>query len=206
MAESAGRAHWRVRPRRNRRSVWGWTKARSYMDFHPALDLVLFNGAPETRKMVLETVDGMLAHRKQEADGRFVTRTDINFKTDEDLPGGDATPDFMFWAAYRWTGDKKYLLPFMDEGPSSLAHISSDALDMLNLRDAWGKQLVAAAGAVQFTSGVAATAAQSTTGSAETFAWQVSGDTKYLDRLYSTQLEAESDRESSSNMPQRQLT
>jgi hypothetical protein len=175
--------------------VWGWTKARSYMDFHPALDLVLFNGAPETRKMVLETVDGMLAHRKQEADGRFVTRTDINFKTDEDLPGGDALPDFMFWAAYRWTGDQKYLLTFMDEGPSSLAHISSDALDMLNLRDAWGKQLVAAAAITQSTSGVATTAAQSTTGFAETFAWQVSGDTRYLDRLYSTQLEAESDRE-----------
>ncbi len=135
--------------------VWGWTKARSYMDFHPALDLVLFNGAPETRKLVLETVDGMLAHRKQEADGRWVTRTDINFKTDEDVPGGDATPDFMFWAAYRWTGDKKYLLPLMDAGLSSLAHISSDALDMLDLRDTWGKQVVAAAGAIDPTTGVA---------------------------------------------------
>jgi len=175
--------------------VWGWTKGRSYMVFHPALDMVLFNGAPETRKMVLETVDGMLAHRKQEADGRFVTRTDINFKTDEDLPGGDATPDFMFWAAYRWTGDKKYLLPFMDAGPSSLAHISSDALDILNLRDTWGKQMVAAAGTTDSTTGVAPTAAQSMTGSAETFAWQASGDTNYLDRLYSAQLEAESDRE-----------
>jgi hypothetical protein len=175
--------------------VWGWTKARGYMDFHPALDMVLFNGAPETRKMVLETVDGMLAHRKREADGRWVTRTEINFKTDEDLPGGDATPDFMFWAAYRWTGDKKYLLPFMDAGPSSLAHISSDALDMLNLRDTWGKQVVAAAGTTDPATGVAATAAQSITGSAETFAWQVSGDTKYLDRLYAAQLEAESNRE-----------
>ena len=127
------------------------------MVFQPALDLVLFNGAPETRKMVLETVDGMLAHRKQEADGRWVTRTEINFKTDEDLPGGDSTPDFMFWAAYRWTGDKKYLLPFMDAGPSSLANISSDALDMLDLRDTWGKQLVAAAGPADRTTGVAPT-------------------------------------------------
>ena len=175
--------------------VWGWTKARSYMVFQPALDLVLFNGAPETRKMVLETVDGMLAHRKQEADGRYVTRTEINFKTDEDLPGGDATPDFMFWAAYRWTGDKKYLLPFMDTGPSSLAHISSDALDMLKLRDTWGKQVVAAAASVDRTTGVAPTAAQSITGSAETFAWQVSGDTRYLERLYTAQLESESNRE-----------
>jgi hypothetical protein len=174
--------------------VWGWTKARSYMVFQPALDLVLFNGAPETRKMVLETVDGMLAHRKQEADGRFVTRTEIDFKTDEDLPGGDTTPDFMFWAAYRWTGDKKYVLPFMDAGPSALANISSDALDTLKLRDTWGKQVLTTAGSTSG-SGVAATAAASTSGSAETFAWQVSGDTKYLDRLYTAQLEAQSNRE-----------
>jgi hypothetical protein len=175
--------------------VWGWTKGRSYMVFHPALDLVLFNGAPETRKMVLETVDGMLAHRKQEADGRFVTRTEIGFKSDEDLPWGDTTPDFMFWAAYRWTGDKKYLLPFMDAGPSSLAHISSDALDMLNLREPWGKQLVATADGADSTTRVATTRAQSTTGSAETFAWQVTGDPKYLNRLYAAQLQAESNRE-----------
>jgi hypothetical protein len=174
--------------------VWGWTKARSYMVFQPALDLVLFNGMPETRKMVLETVDGMLAHRKQEADGRYVTRTDINFKTDEDLPGGDSTPDFMFWAAYRWTGDKKYVLPFMDAGAPALANISSDALDMLKVRDTWGKQALAAAGPAS-TAGVAATGAASASGSAETFAWQVSGDTRYLDRLYSTQLEDESNRE-----------
>jgi hypothetical protein len=175
--------------------VWGWTKGRSYMVFHPALDLVLFNGAPETRKMVLETVDGMLAHRKPEADGRFITRTDINFKTDEDLPGGDPIANFMFWAAYRWTGDKKYVQPFMDAVPWSLAQISSNAIDMLELRDPWGKQVVAAAGSADSTTGVAATRAQSTTGSAETFAWQVTGDTRYLERLYSAQLQAESNRE-----------
>ncbi|MGA1981917.1 MAG: LamG-like jellyroll fold domain-containing protein [Acidobacteriaceae bacterium] len=174
--------------------VWGWTKARSYMVFQPALDLVLFNGAPETRKMVLETVDGMLAHRKQDASGRYTTRTEINFKTDEDLPGGDATPDFMFEAAYRWTGDKKYLLPFMDAGPSALANISSNGLEMLNVRDTWGKQALAAAGPVS-SGGVASTAAASASGSAETFAWQVSGDTRYLERLYTAQLEAESNRE-----------
>jgi hypothetical protein len=164
------------------------------MVFQPALDLVLFNGTPETRKMVLETVDGMLAHRKLGPDGKYVTRTDINFKTDEDLPGGDSTPDFMFWAAYRWTGDKKYLLPFMDAGPSALANISSDALDLLGLRETWGKQALAAAGPPIGTA-VATTSAASASGSAETFAWQVSGDTKYLDRLYGQQLEDESNRE-----------
>jgi hypothetical protein len=135
-----------------------------------------------------------LAHRKQEADGRYVTRTEINFKTDEDLPGGDATPDFMFEAAYRWTGDKKYLLPFMDVGPSALANISANGLDALNVRDTWGKQVLASAGG-PLGGGVASTAAASASGSAETFAWQVSGDTKYLERLYNAQLEAESNRE-----------
>ena len=33
------------------------------MVFHPALSLVLFNGTPETRKMILEIADGFLAHR-----------------------------------------------------------------------------------------------------------------------------------------------
>ena len=174
--------------------VWGWTKARSYMVFHPALDLVLFNGMPETRKMVLETVDGMLAHRKQDASGRYTTRTEINFKTDEDLPGGDATPDFMFWAAYRWTGDKKYVAPFMDAGSSSLVNINSDGLDMLGLRDSWGKQVVASAAAPP-PIGEVETASHSTAGSAETFAWQVTGDTRYLNRLYGQQLEDESNRE-----------
>jgi Concanavalin A-like lectin/glucanases superfamily len=174
--------------------VWGWTKARSYMVFQPALSMVLFNGAPETKQMVLETVDGMLAHRKMDANGKYTTRTDINFKTDQDLPGGDSLPDFMYWAAYRWTGDKKYLLPLTDEGVAMFANIGSDGLDMLNLRDTWSSQLVAAAGALA-PNGVATTAAASASGSAETFAWQASGDTRYLDRLYSTQLRAESNRE-----------
>ena len=176
--------------------VWGWTKARGYMDFHPALELVLYNGAPETRKMVLETVDGMLAHRKQDASGRWTLRTDINFKTDEDVPGGGGSesPNFMFWSAYRWTGDKKYLDPFMDAGTSSLAVISSDALDLLKLRDTWGKQLISAV-APPPPVGELETASRATVGPSETLAWLASGDTRYLDRYYAAQLRAQSNRE-----------
>jgi len=110
------------------------------------------------------------------------------------LPGGDATPDFMFEAAYRWTGDKKYLLPFMDVGPSALANISSNGWDVLGQPDAWGKQVLASAGPPS-TGDVASTQAASASGSAETLAWEVSGDTRYLNRLYSAQLEAQSNRE-----------
>ena len=50
--------------------VWGWSKEASYMVFHPALSLVLFNGMPETRKMMLELADGFLAHYKPGPNGK----------------------------------------------------------------------------------------------------------------------------------------
>ena len=163
--------------------VWGWTKARSYMVFHPALDLVLFNGAPETRKMVLETVDGMLAHRKQEADGRYVTRTEINFKTDEDLPGGDATPGLHVLRRHIAGPATRSICCRLWMRARRRWRISAPTgLDMLNLRDTWGKQVLAAAGPPSGRR-CGATAAASASGSAETFAWQMSGDTKYLERL-----------------------
>ena len=58
------------------------------MVFHPALSLVLFNGAPETRKMILELADGLLAHYKPGPDGKYALHTEVNFKTDEDKPTG----------------------------------------------------------------------------------------------------------------------
>ena len=121
--------------------VWGWGKGRSYMVFHPALQLVLYNGMPETRKMVTEIADGFLAHRHLDANGKYGMHYAVNFHTNEDLSDGN-TPWFMLWAAYRWTGDKKYLVPFGDNPPDSLRLINSDALDMLNVRDTWGKQLL----------------------------------------------------------------
>ncbi|MGD0443929.1 MAG: hypothetical protein ABSA39_08330 [Edaphobacter sp.] len=163
--------------------VWGWSKDSSYMVFHPALQLVLFNGAPETRKMVLELADGLLAHRKLDKDGKYSVHTTINFKTDEDLPTGIERPWFILWAAYRWTGDKKYIQPFMDEGPIALQSINSDAMDMLGLRKEWGKQVVAAA------------TKPSTTETPLHLAWQVSGDTTYLEKAYALQIETAVDRQ-----------
>jgi hypothetical protein len=163
--------------------VWGWSKENSYMVFHPALSLVLFNGAPETRKMVLELADGLLAHRKLDKDGKYSVHTTINFKTDEDLPTGIDRPWFILWAAYRWTGDKKYIQPFLDQGPVSLQSINSDAMDMLDLRKDWGKQVVASV------------MKPSATETPLHLAWQVTGDTTYLEKAYASQIETASDRQ-----------
>ncbi len=167
--------------------VWGVSKSRSYYVFQPALSLVLYNGAPETKKMMLEMADGLLAHRKMGPGGRYTINSSINFKTDQEVTGIGAgfggaggAPWFIMWSAYRWTGDKKYLLPLLDDGNLSVQSINSNAIDMLNLRDTLGKQMASSPA-------VGAGIGQ--------FAWQMTGDTRYLEQVYRAQLEAEADRE-----------
>jgi hypothetical protein len=179
--------------------VWGWSKPRSYYILQTALSLVRFNGTPETRKMLLELSDGLLAHRKLGPNGRYTLNATINFKTDQSpgdaaagvavpagggapgAQGGGGAPWFMFWPEYQWTGDTKYLQPLLDQGVASLQSINSDAMDMLHLRDTLGRQI--------------ATSAAAQGDGAGQFAWQVTGDTHYLEHVYRTQLEAEADRE-----------
>ncbi|MGH9590211.1 MAG: LamG-like jellyroll fold domain-containing protein, partial [Terracidiphilus sp.] len=163
--------------------VWGWSKAYSYLVFHPALSLVLFNGMPETRKMILQVADGMLAHYRRDPDGKFSLHTEVNFKTDDDKPT-DMRAWFILWAAYRWTGDAKYVKPFLDAGIPATELINSDELDMLHLRDRLKDSLIAAA--------------RKPTYSNEKnwqFAWQVTGDTSYLDKVYASQIETAVDKE-----------
>ena len=109
----------------------------------PRLLLVYFNGTPSTRKMVEEIADGFLAHRRPDANGKMTMHFTVNFHTNEDLPSRAMTPWFILWAAYKWTGDKKYIEPFSDNGADSLRTINADALDILNMRDTWGKQILA---------------------------------------------------------------
>jgi hypothetical protein len=166
--------------------VWGLSKSRSYFVVQPALSLVLYNGLPETKKMMLEMADSLLAHRKPGPGGRYTTNSSINFKTDQEATGLGAgfggaggAPWFIMWSAYRWTGDKKYLQPLLDEG-LSLQTTNSDTIDMLNMRDTVARQIAAAPAASP---------------DGGQLAWQITGDTHYLEQVYRTQLEAEADRE-----------
>ena len=165
--------------------VWGVSKPRGYFVFQPALSLVLFNGAPETKKMLLELADGLLAHRKQTPNGRWSTTSSIVFKTDQEVTGGlgaaaggGGAPWFILWSAYQWTGDKKYVQPLLDNGPAGALGVNSDAIDILNLRDTLRPQLASASGE-----------------EGGQFAWQVTGNTKYLEPIYRGHLEFQADRE-----------
>jgi hypothetical protein len=169
--------------------VWGWAKDRSYMVFHPALLLAEYNGTPETVKMVTEVADGFLAHRRLDANGKMTMHFTVNFHTNEDLPSAGMTPWFVLWGAYKFTGDKKYLEPFADNGPDSLRTINADAMDILGTRGTWGKQLLASQAPDRRTD---SGNANETT---EQLAWQLTGDTTYLNKVYASQLETAFDRE-----------
>lgn len=169
--------------------VWGWAKDRSYMVFHPALLLAEYNGTPETVKMITETADGFLAHRRPDANGKMTMHFNVNFHTDEDLPSSGMTPWFVLWGAYKFTGDKKYVEPFGDNGPESLRTINADAMDVLHTRETWGKQLLSAKAPDRRTE--SGNAAETN----EQLAWQLTGDTSHLEKVYASQLETAFDRE-----------
>jgi len=166
--------------------VWGSSKEHSYMIFHPALSLVLFNGAPETRKMVLEVADGILAHYKPGPDGKPVLHVEVNYKTDADAPT-NMEPWFILWAAYRWTGDAKYVKPFVDAPVQALSLINADALDMLGLR---GK----ATGAILANANRPVISQLQTEAPAQ-LAWHATGDTSYLEKVYTSQIQTAHERE-----------
>lgn len=169
--------------------VWGWAKDRSYMVFHPALLLAEYNGTPETVKMVTEVADGFLAHRRPDANGKMTMHFTVNFHTNEDLPSNGMTPWFVLWGAYKFTGDNKYLAPFGDNGADALRTINADSMDILGKRDTWGKQLLASQAPDRRTD---SGNANETT---EQLAWQLTGDTTYLNKVYASQIETAFDRE-----------
>jgi hypothetical protein len=166
--------------------VWGGSKEHSYMVFHPALSLVLFNGSPETRKMMIELADGILAHYTPGPNGKPVLHTEVDFKTDKDAPTG-MEPWFILWAAYRWTNDPKYVQPFVDAPMQALYLINSDALDMLNLRKPQTDAIVAAASRPPVP--VAYNEPQ------HQLAWQATGDTSHLEKVYASQIQTAHERE-----------
>jgi hypothetical protein len=162
--------------------VWGWQKPSGFLALHPAIALVDYNGAPRVRTWLLELADGLLAHY----DPRTRTlRITLEFATDNDAPSADAlglqAPDRawpLLWAAYRWTGDKKYIAPLLDIGPRVLSGISANALDYLGLRDSWRTQL----SAPEWTA--------NRSDSTRHVLWQTTGDLRYLESLYEDQVRA----------------
>ncbi|MFT3870860.1 MAG: LamG domain-containing protein [Nibricoccus sp.] len=176
---------------------WGWAKAYSHLVLQTPELLVDFSGNPRAKKLVLEVTDGLLAHRKKNAEGQFRIPTAIRFTTDEDVVATRGWfPWPLFWNSWQWTGDRKYLDPILDFGVQGLLSVNANALDLLNLREKWGSRILE----TKSSKGPdlrsdSATRKQSREalyrGSAgiSHFAWQLTGDKGSLASLYENQCE-----------------
>jgi hypothetical protein len=174
---------------------WGYAKAYSYLVLQPSQLLVDYNGNPAAKKLLLELADGLLAHRKPDATGRYHLPSAIHFSDDQD---STATRGFLpwhvFWGAWRWTGDRRYLAPILDSGTSGLMAVNANALDWLGLRDDFGPRILSGERGRSLD-----TRPNDGRGSARSnayrysvadhFVWQLTGDKANLTRLYADQIE-----------------
>ena len=174
---------------------WGWAKAYSYLVLQPGQLLTEFNGNPEAKRIVLELADGLLAHRKIDATGRGTLPSAVHFATDRDSESTRAFfPWHLFWSAWKWTGDRKYIAPILDNGTNGLMAVNANMLDLLDLRPEWGPRLLSgeAGRPVEGRPKDGRTSARSNIYRNSTnsqFAWQLTGDKKLLEALYAAQIE-----------------
>jgi hypothetical protein len=116
-----------------REGPWEWQKPYSWTVMHAPILLGLYNNSPPARALVTGTVDGWMAHGKQGADGQWSYPNEINWRSDATRAGdggGASTPLQSAWAAWRFTGDDKYLRPIstrVGKAPGALAEFNENA-------------------------------------------------------------------------------
>jgi len=171
---------------------WQWQKPYSFPVLHPAFLMGEYNADPTGRKLVTGLADSYLAHAYTDDKGRWTLPNEINWATGKtrggELNQGSGGGDVMhaFWAAWRWSGDGRYLKALdyrvARGGPNALSNLGENFIDVLGRQQDWGRQLVAAAD-------------QGDTGFAAVTAWQLTGDRKYLEALHAEGIQAKAQRE-----------
>jgi hypothetical protein len=185
---------------------WGWSKPSSILVLHPAIMLVEYNGNQRMVKTITELADGFLAHRQKDGN-RTGQSIAIRFSDDKEAPNNRGNVLPVFWAAWKWTGDAKYLEPFKDLGPRALESIPANALDQLSLRQTWGNEIAAMikSGTASQRRGLSPNTPNPNSQRLNVpppnnyalthFAWQMTDDKHLLESLYGAQMEASAIRE-----------
>ncbi len=174
--------------------VWGSSRGYSYLVLQPAELLVDFNGNPSARKTIVELADGQLAHRQKNAKGQFEMPAGIQYQTDENIKLAKALfPWPLYWSAWKCTGEARYLDPIFDGGAGAITTVNANLLDLAGLRPAWSQRIVAAAedftAPAQVRDYLEKSRSSEYRNPATSFlAWQVTGDNRYLERLYAVQI------------------
>ncbi|MHC9011103.1 LamG-like jellyroll fold domain-containing protein [Stenotrophomonas rhizophila] len=171
---------------------WQWQKPYSFPVLHPAFLIGQYNADPTGRKLVTGLADGYLAHAYTDDKGRWALPNEINWATGKtrggELNNGSGSGDIMhtFWAAWRWTGDDKYLkaLDYRVErgGPGALSNLGENYVEALGRGAEWNPRFISDADG-------------GSTGFASLMAWQATGDKKYLEALHADGIQAKAQRE-----------
>ncbi|RLK48470.1 baseplate J-like protein [Stenotrophomonas rhizophila] len=171
---------------------WQWQKPYSFPVLHPAFLIGQYNADPTGRKLVTGLADGYLAHAYTDDKGRWALPNEINWATGKtrggELNNGSGSGDIMhtFWAAWRWTGDDKYLkaLDYRVErgGPGALSNLGENYVEALGRGAEWNPRFIS-------------DAEGGSTGFASLMAWQATGDKKYLEALHADGIQAKAQRE-----------
>lgn len=184
-------------------SVWEWSlQPQEYLLLQPVLTLTEYNGNPRARQLAIDMADGLIVHARKDKQGRVVFDTEVNFSTDSTRPsplGSEEALDGslkdgaafntssaglqLLWAAYRLTGQTKYIKPLLDYGEGIFGIVSGDALDLLNLRATLGNQIVER------------TDPRTGYDLFRHLAWQMTGKKAYLENYYGDQTEESALRE-----------
>ncbi|MDA2925614.1 hypothetical protein MYX78_00005, partial [Acidobacteria bacterium AH-259-G07] len=179
-----------------------WARAytdRSYLILQPGLVLVEYNGHPALKKLLLELADGLLAHRKQDQEGNYYLPAEISFPSGEGRGRTLGSAAHLFWAAWRWTGDEKYLLPITDqikpEDFAVLRSLNANLIDLLDKRETWGQTI-----STLVDSGAKNYLWEKYIRESRAFkfykhvAWQVTGKESFLEEYYADQIQDTSQR------------
>ena len=185
---------------------WGWEHPYSYLILHPGIMLVNFNDNPQVKQLILKVADSYISYGKKLPDGSWCFPEFFNSQNDategclKPHTRGIAAVSQLFWAAYQWTGDKKYLEPLTSVlEPSdhfALRFLNANVMGELGKTDSWGKDVL------DHVEKLGATAA----GESRPFsparddgamplnmqryvAWLVSGDKKYLNDVYADEIQ-----------------
>ncbi|MEG8054963.1 hypothetical protein QP185_20210 [Sphingomonas aerolata] len=97
-----------------REGAWEWQKPYAFTVMHGPMLVGLYNANPLARGLVTGVIDGWMAHGKQGPDSSWSYPNEINWRTDAERTGdggGITTSLQATWAAWRYTGDAKYLRP-----------------------------------------------------------------------------------------------
>ena len=174
---------------------WGRSKPYSYLVIQPGQLLVDFNGSPVAKKYMIELADGLLAHRHADTAGRPWAPLAIRYADDAEIETTRGYfPWHLFWGAWKWTGDRRYLAPLTDSGLGTLASVSANTLDLLDLRKDWGERLLAGERAAPTETRRADGRARAPGAGFRSsllghFTWQLNGDKSQLEKLYAAQIE-----------------